>query len=267
MNWWGKLLGGTFGFMLGGPIGALVGAALGHGFDRGLTRTDEAARLEDQGFDQQNRAQTAFFIATFAVMGHVSKADGRVTPAEINLATRLMDHLGLDPDMRAAAKRLFNEGKSPDFDLTAVLTQFRHECHHSRNLRRMFLEVQLQAAYADDHFHPGERRVLEDICAALRLDQSEFDQIEALIRAGMHAGTGGLGGADAPSLEDDYALLECGPDASEAELKRAYRRMMARHHPDKLIAQGLPEEMVKVATERTQDIKAAYERIKRNRTV
>ena len=277
MSWWGKLLGGTFGFMLGGPIGALAGAALGHSFDRGLSRADQAERLADQGFDQQDRAQTAFFTATFAVMGHVAKADGRVTSDEINLASRLMDHLGLRPQLRDMAKHLFNEGKAANFDLDGVLSQFKRECRNSRNLRRMFLEVQLQAAYADHELHPKEQEVLDRIRYALGLSQSELETIEALVRAGMRHGSSGQGagwgpgsgaepgGAAVPRLEDDYTALELRPSATDQEVKRAYRRMMARHHPDKLIAKGLPEEMVKVATEKTQDIKAAYERIRSSR--
>lgn len=261
VNWWGKLAGGAFGFMLGGPIGALIGAALGHGVDRGLSAL-EAESIATEGFDQRNRAQAAFFTATFSVMGHISKADGRVTPDEIGLATHLMDHLNLGDDQRAAARHLFNQGKSKDFDLGAVLEQFRRECHHSRNLRRMFLEVQVQAAYADDRLHVNEMNILRRICGELGLSQEEFEHVERLVKAGVELESA------APAtvaLADDYALLGLTPSATEPDLKRAYRRLMSQHHPDRLLARGLPDEMVKIATEKTQAIKAAYERIKKAR--
>jgi len=265
MGWWGTLAGGAFGFMIGGPIGAMVGAALGRTVDRGMSALD-AESLASEGIDQQNRAQLAFFTATFGVMGHIAKADGRVTPEEIGLAARLMDHLGLDEQMRSLARELFRQGKSQGFDLDAVLTQFRRECRHSRNLRRMFVEVQIQAAYADDQIHPAERLMLEHICAHLGLSKHELDHLERLVKAGTQTSGEAFGGTAAPSLEEDYAVLELDSTASDADLKRAYRRMMSRHHPDKLIARGLPEEMVKVATEKTQAIKAAYDRIKASRS-
>lgn len=264
MGWWGTLAGGAFGFMVGGPIGAMVGAALGRTVDRGMSALDDES-IVTEGVDHQDRAQLAFFSATFGVMGHIAKADGRVTPEEIELAANLMDHLGLNPQMRSLARDLFRQGKSDDFDLDAVLAQFRRECRHSRNLRRMFIEVQIQAAFADDQMHPAERLVLERICVHLGLSEHELDQLELLVRAGAEAAREGLGQANAPSLSADYALLDLDSGASDADLKRAYRRMMSRHHPDKLIARGLPEEMIKVATEKTQAIKAAYERIKSSR--
>ena len=98
MTWWGKLFGGAFGFMLGGPLGALIGAALGHSFDKGLSSlpTDEA------GFapGDRERVQTAFFTATFSVMGHVAKVDGRVSENEIALAQSVMAEMSLGPDLR-----------------------------------------------------------------------------------------------------------------------------------------------------------------------
>ena len=263
MSWWGKLLGGTFGFMIGGPIGALMGAALGHNLDRGLSAMD-AESISAQGFNQQNRAQTAFFTATFSVMGHVAKADGRVTPDEIRLVGLLMDHLQLNAEMRSVAQRLFNQGQSADFDVEGVLSQFRRECRHSGNLLRMFVELQLQAAYADGVVHPDERAVLNQVCASLNISHDELAQIETLVRAGIGHG-GATVGVDVPSLEDDYAMLGLESDASNDEVKRAYRRMMSRHHPDKLVSKGLPEEMMRVATEKTQQIKAAYERVQHSR--
>ena len=108
MSWWGKLIGGTFGFMIGGPLGAVMGAALGHNFDRGTNN------LSGQGsmyHNRQHRIQTAFFTATFSVMGHICKADGQVSKDEIKIARQIMDQMELNPDQKKAAMALFNEGK------------------------------------------------------------------------------------------------------------------------------------------------------------
>ena len=261
MGWWGKVIGGAFGFMLGGPLGALFGAALGHSFDRGLRENLRALPGDDVDATRQERAQAAFFSATFGVMGHISKADGRVSQEEIRLAGAVMDQLGLRGQMRGAAQSLFNAGRAPDFPLDEVLTQFRRECRYSLNLARLFVEIQVQAAYADGDVHPAERRLLDYIAEVLGLAEGELEQLEAVVRAHL-----GPGGASATlSAEDAYAILGVPAQAGDADVKRAYRRLMNRHHPDKLVSKGLPEEMMQAATEKTREIKAAYDRVKEAR--
>ena len=261
MSWWGKVIGGTFGFMLGGPLGALFGAALGHSFDRGLRSSLQALPGEGGGDPtRQERAQAAFFSATFGVMGHIAKADGRVSPEEIRLAGAVMDQLGLRGELRATARNLFNAGRAPDFPLEEVLAQLRRECRYSLNLARLFVEIQLQAAYADGSVHPAERRLLGRVAEALGLAEGELEQLESVVRA--HVAPEGSG---ALSPEAAYAVLGVPPDANDADVKRAYRRLMNRHHPDKLVSKGLPEEMMRAATEKTREIKAAYERVKEAR--
>lgn len=262
MSWWGTLLGGTFGYLLGGPLGALLGAALGRRFDKGLRG------LEGSGVapGEQERVQTAFFTTTFAVMGHLAKVDGQVTPQEIRLAETVMARMQLDAEMRRTAIGLFNEGKATDFDLDAVLDQFRRECQRRRHLLQMFVEIQLHACYADGAVHPEERRVLLHICERLGFSAAEFAQLEALVRAAQgFAGARGQRPSTAPPRDrvaEAYKVLGVTPAASDAEIKTAYRRLMNQHHPDKLVAKGLPEEMIALATEKTQEIKAAYETIK-----
>ena len=261
MSWWGKVIGGAFGFMLGGPLGALFGAALGHSFDRGLKANLRALPGDEGQASRQERAQAAFFSATFGVMGHIAKADGRVSAEEIRLAGAVMDQLGLRGDLRGAARNLFNAGRAPDFPLDEVLAQFRRECRYSLNLARLFVEIQVQAAYADGAVHPAERRLLNHIAEVLGLGPGELEQLEAVVRA--HAGPGGSAAALSP--DEAYTILGVSPEASDADVKRAYRRLMNRHHPDKLVSKGLPEEMMQAATEKTREIKAAYERVKEAR--
>lgn len=260
MSWWGKVLGGAFGFMLGGPLGLLIGAALGHGFDRGMEGAGE--RPPGASFDRRERTQMAFFTATFSVMGHIAKSDGRVTPDEIALATQIMSQLGLQADMKAFAQRLFNEGKRSGFPLDAVLEQFRSECHRSTHLIRMFVEIQLHSAYADGSVHAEERRILEHVCRRLGVSKHELDQLEQLIQAGIHYRESAGAPSARMSLDEAYGALGVSKDSSDAEVKKAYRRLMSQHHPDKLVAKGLPEEMMRLAKEKTQEIKAAYDRVK-----
>lgn len=268
MSWWGKLVGGAFGFMLGGPLGAVLGAALGHNFDKGLKGI--AGNL---GFDagDQERVQAAFFTATFSVMGAVAKADGKVSKDEIRMAQVVMAEMHLDADTRAAAINLFNEGKSHDFPLDAVLAQFRSECHGRTTLIRLFMEVQFQAAFADGEFDLAEANLLRHIATRVGFSEREFQQLELRMRAEQSFRGGGRGAGHAgpdtgkPSLQAAYGILGIDADASDAEVKKAYRRLLSQHHPDKLVSKGLPEEMMKLATQKTHQIRQAYERIREAR--
>ncbi len=269
MSWWGKVLGGSFGFMLGGPLGAVLGTVLGHRFDRGVEGLQQQIPWHS---GDQERVQTAFFTATFSIMGHIAKADGVVSREEIALARQLMAQMQLNAEQKRTAIDLFNAGKSLDFPLTDLLDQFRQECHRRKNLLRMFMEIQIQAAYADGTMDQRERVLLLKIAQQLGFSRVEFEHLDSMIRATQQFGGGDQyyrPGQTAPTsaqqLQAAYDLLDIPADSSDSEVKKGYRRMMNRHHPDKLVAKGLPEEMVKIATEKTQEIKAAYELIKSTR--
>lgn len=257
MNWWGKILGGAFGMMIGGPIGALLGAVMGHNFDKGLSET-----ATQSGFGRQERTQTMFYTATFSVMGHVCKADGQVTNDEIALAKQVMQQMDMDATQRKAAVGLFNEGKKEGFPLNDVIKQFKQEIGFRPNLLRMFIEVQIMAAYADGVMHPTEKDVLLKICQLLNISKHEFEHLCAMI-GGMGSDSSRTGRNDgAPPLKQAYAILDVKESATSSEIKKAYRRLLSQHHPDKLVAKGLPEEMMKVAADQTHQIRKAYEVIK-----
>ena len=267
MNWWGKVLGGAFGFMLGGPLGAMLGAALGHKLDKSVARGFEEPRLTHA---DQTRIQTAFFTATFSIMGHLAKVDGRVSEDEIELARAVMQRMDLTEEHKNAAINLFNEGKRADFPLDEILEQFKRECHRRHSLVRIFIEIQINAAYADGVMHADEKKLLLHMCEVLGISRFEFAQLEAMVRFQHHAaGAGRTHGGAAPSsaqpLSQAYAVLGVTRQASDAEVKKAYRRLMNQHHPDKLVAKGLPEEMMKMASDKTHEIKSAYERIRKSR--
>ena len=267
MGWWGKALGGAMGFVIGGPLGALVGVALGHGIDR---KADEYSLHLAHGADpsEQQRIQTAFFTALFSVMGHVAKVDGRVCQDEIEIARRVMSQLGLNAPLQQAAIRLFNEGKRADFPLDEVLAQFKREALRRRTLLGMFLELLIQAAYADGVMHPAERKLLLRVSGQLGFSIADFKRLEAMIRAAHQFGAGTSNKTAAESkntLADAYTVLNLTPAASDEEVKKAYRRLLSQHHPDKLVAKGLPEEMMKMAAQRTHQIRSAFERIRDER--
>ncbi len=251
MAWWGKVVGGTLGFLLGGPLGAMLGASLGHKIDAGLGQGGQGYFPGDQ-----ERTQAAFFTATFSVMGHIAKADGRVTLDEIALARQVMGYMQLNPAQKNAAMDLFNQGKDEDFDIQDVLSQFRKECHRRSTLLKMFLEIQVQAAFADDKLDPGENRVLREIAQTLGFRQSDLQTIIEMIRAG-----GSAQPARKEYHHDPYKVLGVSPETPFHDIKKAYRRLLSQHHPDKLVSKGLPEEMVKLANQKTHEIRMAWQRI------
>ncbi len=252
MSWWGKVIGGTVGLMIGGPIGALIGASLGHSYDK-----KKGGIRYISG--EKERTQTAFFAATFSIMGYVSKADGKVTQEEIDLAKTVMAEMSLDANQRELAKALFQEGKEPGFDVDAILEQFRHECHRRSTLIRLFLEIQIEAALSDGQLHLREISVLDEVGSKLGFSADEVRQLIDMV-AGMRGGYS-RDDSKASRNSDPYAVLGVTRNTPLHEIKKSYRRLMSQHHPDKLVSKGLPEEMVRVANQKTHEIRKAWKTI------
>jgi DnaJ like chaperone protein len=266
MSWWGKVIGGALGFAVSGPIGALLGAAIGHSFDKGLTGIESMA---PQDFSTES-IQAAFFTATFSIMGRVAKSDGIVSQEEISVAQATMSRMQLNDEQVKAAQALFSQGKSASFDYRAIAQQLRKECGRRTNLLQMFLEIQIATALADGELHESEQAILLELAEILGFKRRQFEQLLAMAVAQQRFYNKDRGFAaqnSASQLEEAYDVLGLEKNCSDQELKRAYRRLMSQHHPDKLVAKGLPEEMMKLATEKTQQIKEAYELVKRNRNI
>lgn len=276
----GKLAGAFFGYLITNTLsGAVLGAVLGHLFDRGLGARLRDPSIGSAGGGWQRRpavdavAGQAFFDATFAVMGHVSKADGRVDESEIAAASATMDRMRLDPERRRAAIALFQSGKSPDFDLGEVLEPLREAAAGQTALFVMFLQIQVQAAMADGDFDAAEEAVLLESARLLGVPALVFRQIQMIARmsrgqaGGPQGGYGPAGGQQpagraAPTLADAFAVLGVPPDADRATTKAAWRRQISENHPDKLVSKGLPKEMMEAATERSQTIQKAWDTIR-----
>jgi len=257
--WLGKILGALFGYLFTGHwLGVLVGVFIGHWFDNGRAR----ARLMAGRY---RRVHETFFRSTFRVMGHVSKADGQVSRAEIRAAEAVMDRMQLRGEQRDRAIAAFSEGKDADFDLDAELDTFLRDCRGQAQLVRLFLEIQLQAALADGRIDEPERAILLDIARRLGVSEDDYERLEALLTGGYRRANAQQTQAD--ELQEAYRELGVDPNADDSEVKRAYRKLMSEHHPDKLMSRGMPEEMINVAKERTQAIQSAYETIKQARGV
>ena len=277
MGWLGKAVGGTLGFLVGGPWGAALGATLGHGVDRGAARADlfGPARAAERA-----RLQEIFIETAFKVMGHLAKSDGRVDAAEIAFAESVMTRMGLTDTGRRTAILFFNQGKSGSFALTPAVEAFRQASTGQTQLHQLFLEIQLAAVYVRGVPAPAERAVLEKIRLALQFPASRFRHVERVVQlqyqilGGGARYSGGSGRGERPGanhrpaaapLAGAYAVLGVTPQAGDAEVKRAYRLLMNQHHPDKLMSRGAPAEALKLASQKTHEIRQAYETITRAR--
>jgi DnaJ like chaperone protein len=256
MEWKGKFFGALIGFMTTRSIwGAIIGALIGHLFDQGPILTASTAGATP--------ISEVFFRATFELMGHVAKSDGRVSEAEIQAARRLMHELNLGPADMALAINFFRAGKASTYNFELAVEHLREACGQRHDLLRAFIELQLRAALAGNGMSPPARSILTRMAERLGMSGLEFARMESSLRARQEFRPGSGAQASAgKSMAEYYAELEVDAGVSDPEVTKAYRRQMSRHHPDKLVANGLPESMARVAKEKTQRIQEAYEEIR-----
>src|SRR5690606_23040415 len=187
---------------------------------------------------------------------------GRVSEEEIRVARGIMHTLELTPEQVTAAIAHFTAGKQADYPIAERLAELGRKLDGRPDLARAFVEIQMQAAIASGPVDLTKRRLLWRIASALGIGRVELAQIEALIRADERrrasARAGSVGTAP-PDLDAAYRVLGVGPGATDGEVKRAYRRLMNRHHPDKLAARGLSKAEVTRAEQKTHEIRAAYD--------
>jgi len=214
-------------------------------------------------------------------MGHVAKADGRVSEEEIAAARKVMAELRLSGIQIHAAIAHFTRGKNADFDLESTMRQFAETVADRPDLMRVFLEVQVRASLEGVDMQGPARNVIQKVADLLDVSRIELAHMEAVLRirreqfrtggeaGGRNGGNGGTGGQAPPrsgmQLHAAYQILEVDSKATNEEVAKAYRRQLSKHHPDKLKANGLPESMLEHAKQRTQQIIEAYELIKSSR--
>jgi DnaJ like chaperone protein len=268
VKWTGKVVGGLLGLLTGlGPFGAALGVFLGHQFDE-QSGADDEPRL--RGTESLASIGESFFRSTFQVMGHLAKADGRVSEQEIAAARAVMSELRLSPDQVRAAVNYFTAGKQPGFSLDAELAALARTCDGRPQLARVFLEIQVRAALAGNNMQGLVRELIRRIATRLDIGMLELAHVEAVLRirnGSFRAQAQQARASEAEQLEQAYSVIEVTATATNEEIVKAYRRQLSKHHPDKLKANGLPDSMIEHAKQRTQQIIEAYELIKERRRI
>jgi DnaJ like chaperone protein len=255
-----KIIGVVAGYYFFGLFGALFGLFVGSFIDR--VRAYGSGGMNPL----QNALRQAVFIETvFILMGKLAKADGQVSQDEIAHAEQFMQKLGMTAQHRQQAIAWFKQGADAAFDIEPTLMRFMAVCGHTRNLKEVLLAYLIVMALADGQYHPAEEALLTDIAGRLGYGPVAFRQMLEMVRNQSH-----FAGAQAnaeTALDDAYKALGVTKDSSDAEIKRAYRKLMSQYHPDKLMGQGVPEDMIAMATEQAKEIQLAHDLIKKSRNL
>jgi len=261
----GKVIGIFIGYFLWGIPGVLIGLPLGYVVDKsllGLKRPHYAKATPHE----LSRLHEAYLSATFNVMGYIAYKGGREIADETLAANLAFDRLQLPKMDRSQALGLFQQGKQPGFNVNDTLLAFYSIYRDQPELIEMFIELQLYGINLDHAITPSEKQALLEICSVLDLTKADFERIYSTIRTELqlrHSKKRNANdGRNKASLANAYAVLNTSPNATDDEIKRAYRRLRSVHHPDKLLGQGLPADRLKIAEDKTHEIRTAYEAIR-----
>lgn len=253
-----KLFGVIFGIYFGGFWGALLGFFIGSFIDRSIS-------YGLGGVNPLSRAhrESVFLGTVFTLMGKIAKADGYISQNEISHVEQLFQKLGMTTKHRQRSIELFKNGAAANFDIKPTLNEFMKVCGHTNSLKQMLLVYLIVMALADGNLDPAEEELLLEIAQHLGYSQDAFRQILAMIINQTHFAGGKA--TTASGLEDAYKALGVTKENSDQEVKRAYRKLMSQYHPDKLMGQGVPEDMIALATAQAQEVQLAYDLIKKSR--
>ena len=271
-----KYAAALLGYIVYGFWGTIIGFFLGSW----LTHRYKRSSAGLFGINPKNRLkrQTIFINTVFLLMGKLAKADGRISEAEIAQAEAFMTQLEMTAERRKAAIALFKQGAQPDFSVDRTIDDFLASCGDAANLKQLMIMYLLGSALADGKLATEEQSLVKDIALKLGFSERSFQQLLMMITAQSqfaggqyHSGSQGGGYSQAQntanSLASAYQALGVEKDITDSVLKKTYRKLIREFHPDRLMGQGLPEDMIKVATERSKEIQAAYDLIKKSRGI
>jgi DnaJ like chaperone protein len=257
----GKVIGGLIGLAAASLPGLILGVLIGHLFDRALLKA-----LQFGSPENIERIRNSFFETTFLLSGYLAKVDGRISASEIDHTEQIIAQMALGAPQRERAIKLFHEGAASDFQMEPVVADFLQTCGPQRQLQQTLLLFLISLAHADEGIEASEHAALVRIASVMGLGAAQLEQLLRMARAQEHfQQQGGQATPSGTTLEDAYTALGVDSSANDKDVKRAYRKRMSENHPDKLIAKGVPEEMIKLATARSQEIQSAYEMIKKTR--
>ena len=240
MSWMGKMLGGGIGFMVGGPIGAVLGAVLGH-------HTMDSGNF----LDQDEERHGIYFVTTFSMLGKLSKADGQVSPEEIEVVERIMtDSLRLPLQARQFAIKIFNTAKDSRETFEDYARQFYGAFHDHPEVLVSLVDLLLRISHADGVLHPAEDRLIEQAVDIFGIGP-EYQQVKARY-------------SNTNDLDKCYATLGANHGESLKDIKRKYRRLAMEFHPDRVQSKGVTPELALLAEERFKEIQQSFDVVEKH---
>lgn len=247
----GKLIAGLIGLAAAGFIGLIAGLFVGHVFDRTLLKN-----LHFGSTQNIDRIRHSFFETSFLLLGYLAKADGRISQSETDYADKIVAQMALNTEQRQQAIELFRQGAGSAFELEPVVAEFLHSCGNQQLPQKTLLLFLISLAQAEQGIAPSEQSALARIARLIGVGEAQLATLLRMATAQQQFHHQG-----ASSIEDAYAALGLSSSVSDAEVKQAFRKRMTENDPVMLIANGVPEEMTRVATEHAQEIQAAYDMI------
>lgn len=254
MGFWGKMIGSMAGFAMGGPLGAMVGAALGHAADAGALG-GKASALPPGAPDLMaffGTKENLFSFAVVVLSAKLAKVDGPIKREEIAAFRSLFR---VPEEAVGEVGRLFDQARETAEGWEAFAEKLGEAFADNKALLEDVLVALVQIARADGAVTRSEGDMLRGIHARFHLDAAAWERAKGGVRRSAPEAQG----------EDPYQMLGLTRQASDEEVRLAWRKLMRENHPDSLASRGVPEEFAKRATEKVAQINAAWDRIKRER--
>ncbi len=239
----GKWIGAGLGAFAGGPIGAIIGFTIGSMFDGG----QEAVKRGSSGVYSRRTTTGGYVMSLLVLVAAVMKADGKVLKSELDYVKKFMVH-NFGEDSAQEAIKMLRDLLNQTIPVNEVCLQIKQNMNYSARLQ--LVHFLFGIAQADGHVDVEEQKLITHICTQMGIGNSDFESIQAMF---------------VPNTDSDYKILEIDRNASDEELKKAYRRMAMKFHPDKVSTLG--DEVQNAAKEKFQKVSQAYENIKKERKI
>lgn len=245
----GKLVGGFIGFAFGGPLGAVAGAVFGHTF----VDSNQAGNVQVSNLSYSESSQITFFVATFSMLAKLARADGQVSRAELDSIRQFMTYdLNLSPESQNVAMNIFNTATQSPESFENFASQFYGQFHVQPQMLELMMDIMLRVSVSDGSINPTEERMIQSAAAIFGFNSAQYARMRSRY---------------AKDVNKYYAVLGCTSNDSDEQIKKQYRKLVSEYHPDKIISKGLPDEFVKFANDKFNEIQEAYETIKKERRI
>ena len=239
MSIWGKIIGGTTGFALGGPLGAIIGIMIGGSFDR------SARKLSSSNQISQQQKQNVFALCIIVLSAKIAKADGQVTKEEIYT---FKEKFNIQAEEMSEVSKIFNEAKKSSFGFKNIADQVGNLFSDNKVLLEQLLNNLFYIAEADGLTTSNELEVLRSISQSFHFNETDFQRI-------FHSRLNN-------KESDPYKILGVTREDSDNNIRKKWIELSKEHHPDYLIAKGMPKEFIKEANKELSSINLAYDKIK-----